>query len=40
VLFGGADIRIKRTLKEKWLAFAEQFKDAFGPLHHNYTNSR
>jgi hypothetical protein len=38
VLFGGADIRIKRTLKERWLAFAEQFRGAFGPLHHNYTN--
>ena len=38
VLFGGADIRIKRTLKERWLAFAEQFKGAFGPLHGNYTN--
>ena len=38
VLFGGADIRIKRTLKERWLAFAEQFKGAFGPLHSNYTN--
>ncbi len=38
VLFGGASIKIKRTLKERWLAFADQFKQAFGPLHHNYTN--
>ena len=38
VLFGGADIRIKRTLKERWLAFAEQFRGAFGPLHDTYTN--
>ena len=38
VLFGGADIRVKRTLKERWLALAEQFRGAFGPLHHNYTN--
>jgi len=38
VLFGGADIRIRRTLKERWLAFAEQFRGAFGPLHNNYTN--
>ena len=39
VLFGGASIKIKRTLKERWLAFADQFKQAFGPLHHNYTNN-
>ena len=38
VLFGGASIKIKRTLKERWLAFADQFKQAFGPLHHNYPN--
>jgi hypothetical protein len=38
VLFGGVGIKIKRTLKERWLAFADQFKQAFGPLHHNYTN--
>ena len=38
VLFGGVGIKIKRTLKERWIAFAEQFKGAFGPLHHNYTN--
>ena len=38
VLFGGAGIKIKRTLKERWIAFAEQFKGAFGPLHRNYTN--
>ena len=39
VLFGGAGIKIKRTLKERWLAFADQFKQAFGPFHHNYTNN-
>jgi hypothetical protein len=38
VLFGGVGIKIKRTLKERWIAFAEQFRGAFGPLHHNYTN--
>jgi hypothetical protein len=38
VLFGGVSIKIKRTLKERWLLFADQFKEAFGPLHHNYTN--
>jgi len=38
VLFGGVGIKIKRTLKERWLAFAEQFRGAFGPLHGNYTN--
>ncbi len=40
VLFGGVGIKIKRTLKERWIAFAEQFKGAFGPLHRNYTNPR
>jgi hypothetical protein len=35
-MFGGAGIRIKKTLKERWLAFADQVREAFGPLHHNY----
>jgi len=35
-LFGGAGIKIRRTLKERWLAFAGQVRDALGPLHHNY----
>jgi hypothetical protein len=35
-MFGGASIRIKKTLKERWLAFAGQVREAFGPLHHNY----
>jgi hypothetical protein len=35
-LFGGAGIKIKKTLKERWLAFADQVRQAFGPLHHNY----
>jgi uncharacterized protein DUF1707 len=35
-LFGGASIRVKKTLKERWLEFAEHFRAAFGPLHHRY----
>jgi hypothetical protein len=35
-LFGGASIRIKRTMKERWLEFAEHIKTAFGPIHHRY----
>jgi hypothetical protein len=35
-LFGGASIEIKKTLKERWLAFADQVRQAVGPLHHNY----
>ena len=40
VLFGGVGIKNQATLKERWLAFAEQFKGAFGPLHHNYYEPR
>ncbi len=35
-LFGGATIKIKRTMKERWLEFAEHIKSAFGPIHHRY----
>ena len=35
-LFGGVGIKIRRTLKERWLAFADNVRDALGPLHHNY----
>ena len=35
-IFGGVGIRIRRTLKERWLAFADNVRDALGPLHHNY----
>jgi hypothetical protein len=35
-LFGGASIKIKRTMKERFLEFAEQVKAAFGPVHHRY----
>jgi hypothetical protein len=39
VLFGGAHIRVKRTLKERWLEFANHVKSAFGPMHHHYRQS-
>jgi hypothetical protein len=35
-LFGGAGIKIKKTMKERWLAFADHVRAALGPLHHNY----
>jgi hypothetical protein len=35
-LFGGAGIKIKKTMKERWLAFADNVRAALGPLHHNY----
>lgn len=31
VLFGGASIKIKRTLRERWLMFANHVRQAFGP---------
>jgi hypothetical protein len=36
VLFGGATIKIRKSVKERWLAFADHVRQAFGPLHHNY----
>jgi hypothetical protein len=35
-LFGGVGIKIKKTLRERRLAFADHVREAFGPLHHNY----
>ncbi len=35
-LFGGAGIKIKKTMKERWLAFADHVRAAVGPLHHHY----
>jgi hypothetical protein len=36
VLFGSATIKIRKTVKERWLEFADHVRQAFGPLHHNY----
>jgi len=37
MLFGGATIRIKKALRQRWLEFAEQIKTAIGPtLHDRY----
>ena len=35
VMFGGASIRVKKALRDRWLDFAEQVKSAFGPTIHN-----
>jgi hypothetical protein len=35
-LFGGVGIKIKKTLKERWLAFADHVREAFGPVHQRY----
>ena len=32
VLFGGADIKIKKTAKERWLEFANTVKEMFAPV--------
>jgi hypothetical protein len=32
VLFGGADIKIKKTAKERWLEFADTIKAMFAPV--------
>ena len=32
VLFGGADIKIKKTAKERWLEFADTIKATFAPV--------
>ena len=32
VLFGGADIKIKKTAKERWLEFADTVKETFAPI--------
>lgn len=34
VLFGGLDIKIKQTIKEKFVAFANQMKDMFNSKHY------
>lgn len=31
-VFGGASVKIRRTLRERWLEFAEQVKSAFGAV--------
>ena len=32
VLFGGVDIKIKKTAKERWLEFADTIKEMFAPV--------
>ena len=36
MLFGGASIRVKKSVRERWLEFAAHVKTAFGPLHDRY----
>ena len=36
VLFGGASIRVKKSVRERWIQFAEHLKTALGPIHDRY----
>jgi len=36
VVFGGASVKIRKSMKDRWLEFAEQFKSAFASMHHRY----
>src|SRR5262245_5110030 len=36
VLCGGASVRVRRSMRERWLQFAEHVKAAFGPIHNRY----
>jgi hypothetical protein len=36
VVFGGASIKIRKSMKDRWLELAEQFKSAFASMHHRY----
>jgi hypothetical protein len=36
VIFGGASIKIRKSMKDRWLELAEQFKSAFASMHHRY----
>ena len=36
VIFGGAALRVRKSLRDRWIDFAEQFKSAFGEMHHRY----
>ena len=36
VLFGGASIRVKKSVRERWMEFAEHIKTALGPIHDRY----
>lgn len=36
VLFGGVAIKIRKSMKDRWIQFAEQFKSAFDSVHHRY----
>jgi hypothetical protein len=36
VMFGGCSIRVRKSLRERWLQFAEHVKGALGPIHDRY----
>jgi hypothetical protein len=36
VMFGGASIRVRKSMRERWMEFAAHVKSAFGPIHNRY----
>jgi hypothetical protein len=36
ILFGGCSIRVKKSVRERWIQFAEHLKTALGPIHDRY----